>query len=756
DSILGGAGNDALLGGSGNDTIRGGEGDDFINGQDGHDKLYGDNGNDAILGGNGNDIIEGGEGNDYIEGESGNDSILGGAGNDALLGGSGNDTIRGGEGDDFINGQDGDDKLYGDNGNDAIVGGNGNDIIEGGEGNDYIEGESGNDSILGGAGNDALFGGSGDIQANSGNDTIRGGEGDDFINGQDGDDKLYGDNGNNAIVGGNDAIVGGNGNDIIDGGTGDDSIFGDDTLLDEHFDSAGYLFKATVNSYGNDFLKGGNGNDVITASLGSDTLSGENGNDIITSISDSNIPAENKNNVPIGATIADLVFDPAYFNPDGLQANDILIGGAGSDTFEFKLLINAGVDIYEKHIQSDGTIDWMGVAGENNNYHDHWVDGIGSDTIMDFSGTGGQGDKINIIGHTVTYKVLSSTATQVKLGLYSDQGADGKRGTGAHDLDVLGIVTVNHDGHFNIANDVAVQTPDIGSFSGVVGGEILGTSGNNTIVGGRGQDRILGLAGNDALYGDTPLLATDFDSNGYLKYATINTSAAGSDKLNGGQGNDTLESALGSDTMMGGSGDDLITSLSDSNIPKQSVAVGATISDLVFDAQFFNPDGLKANDTLIGDTGSDTFEFKLLINAKESIYKQHLQTGGIVDWMGVAGENNNYHDHWVEGIGNDTIMDFSGNGGEGDKITIIGHTVAVKVIDGNGKISGDISSINITNGIDGQIRLGVYSDQGADGKRGNGAHDLDLLGIVTVNHTGKFIGSDITILGPDIGSFVSA
>ncbi|OBQ31669.1 MAG: hypothetical protein AN485_23450, partial [Anabaena sp. MDT14b] len=71
-------------------------------------------------------------------------------------------------------------------------------------------------------------------------------------------------------------------------------------------------------------------------------------------------------------------------------------------------------------------------------------------------------------------------------------------------------------------------------------------------------------------------------------------------------------------------------------------------------------------------------------------------------------------------------------------------------------ISGDISSINITNGIDGQIRLGVYSDQGADGKRGNGAHDLDLLGIVTVNHTGKFIGSDITILGPDIGSFVSA
>ncbi|MFN6228727.1 MAG: calcium-binding protein, partial [Dolichospermum sp.] len=447
--------------------------------------------NDGIVGTASNDTILSGKGNDTVEGGAGDDSILGGAGNDALFGGSngvetnsGNDTIRGEQGNDFINGQDGEDNLYGDNGNDTIVGGNGNDLIDGGTGDDYIGGEGGNDSILGGNGNDALFGGSGNIQANSGNDTIRGEEGNDFINGQDGEDNLYGDNGN-------DAIVGGNGNDLIEGGTGDDSIFGDDTLLDEHFDSAGYLFNATVNSYGNDFLKGGNGNDVITASLGSDILSGEKGNDIITSISDSNIPAENKNNVPVGATIADLVFDPAYFNPDGLQANDTLIGGAGSDTFEFKLLINAGVDIYEKHIRSDGTIDWMGVAGENNNYHDHWVDGIGSDTIMDFSGTGGQGDKIKIIGHTVTYTLLSSTATQVKLGLYSDQGADGKRGTGAHDLDVLGIVTVNHDGNFNIANDIVVQTPDIGSFSGVVGGEILGTSGNDTIVGGGGQDRIL-------------------------------------------------------------------------------------------------------------------------------------------------------------------------------------------------------------------------------------------------------------------------
>ena len=62
----------------------------------------------------------------------------------------------------------------------------------------------------------------------------------------------------------------------------------------------------------------------------------------------------------------------------------------------------------------------------------------------------------------------------------------------------------------------------------------------------------------------------------------------------------------------------------------------------------------------------------------KNIVDQHKNAStGVINWgmNGVAGENDNYHDHWVDGIGIDTITDFSGNGGGNDHILIQGHTV---------------------------------------------------------------------------------
>ncbi|MCL2929007.1 MAG: calcium-binding protein, partial [Trichodesmium sp. MAG_R01] len=50
------------------------------------------------------------------------------------------------------------------------------------------------------------------------------------------------------------------------------------------------------------------------------------------------------------------------------------------------------------------------------------------------------------------------------IGLYSDQGNDGQRGGGAHDLDVLGKIVVKHDGNFNFDNDVQVVGVDYGAY----------------------------------------------------------------------------------------------------------------------------------------------------------------------------------------------------------------------------------------------------------------------------------------------------
>ena len=175
--------------------------------------------------------------------------------------------------------------------------------------------------------------------------------------------------------------------------------------------------------------------------------------------SNAGTPIENPNiqvDVEDGNDIEKLEFSSQYTNPNG-DGNDWLSGTKGANTFDVNLLINAKPEIYQKHIDGNGKIDWQGVAGENNNYHDHWVDGIGQDTISDFSGSGGEGDKINVVGHTVAVTVLEESDRQIKLGLYSDQGADNSRGNGAHDFDVLGTLTIEHDGNFDYGSDVSVN-----------------------------------------------------------------------------------------------------------------------------------------------------------------------------------------------------------------------------------------------------------------------------------------------------------
>lgn len=327
--------------------------------------------------------------------------------------------------------------------------------LRGSRESDLIKGKAGNDVLQGRAGNDA-------IQGDKGNDRLSGGKGNDWLDGGKGNDRIR-------AGAGNDAVMGGFGSDRILGQNGDDKLFGDVAMRAKDFNKKGYLKKSTIRKHGDDLLRGGNGDDYLQDQLGRDRMVGGAGNDTIVSVADSGVPAENPAigaNVDDGNDVDKLNFSDQFVNPMGLNANDRLTGGAGSDTFKFDLLINAPRAIWKQHVNDDGSIEWgmNGVAGENNNYHDHWVDGIGRDTITDFSGAGGEGDNIVITGHTVTYKVLKDMDNRVVLGIYSDQGADGVRGGGAHDMDVLGVLRINHDGNFNLANDVTVVNNDLGAF----------------------------------------------------------------------------------------------------------------------------------------------------------------------------------------------------------------------------------------------------------------------------------------------------
>ncbi|MEY3458142.1 MAG: hypothetical protein RL215_1299 [Planctomycetota bacterium] len=113
-----------------------------------------------------------------------------------------------------------------------------------------------------------------------------------------------------------------------------------------------------------------------------------------------------------------------------------MIGGQGADKFIIKTYISGKPAVVARHVNDDGTINWGGVAGENEFVHDHWTEFIGYVQINDFSRQ--QGDQIQVRGHTVALKSITVVNGDSLVVIQSQQG----NGGGAHDEDVLGYIVV--------------------------------------------------------------------------------------------------------------------------------------------------------------------------------------------------------------------------------------------------------------------------------------------------------------------------
>jgi hypothetical protein len=113
-----------------------------------------------------------------------------------------------------------------------------------------------------------------------------------------------------------------------------------------------------------------------------------------------------------------------------------MIGGQGADKFIIKTYISGKPTVVARHVNDDGTINWAGVAGENQFVHDHWTEFIGYVQINDFSRQ--QGDQIQVRGHTAALKSLTVVNGDTLIVVQSQQG----NGGGAHDEDVLGYIVV--------------------------------------------------------------------------------------------------------------------------------------------------------------------------------------------------------------------------------------------------------------------------------------------------------------------------
>ena len=222
-------------------------------------------------------------------------------------------------------------------------------------------------------------------------------------------------------------------------------------------------------SYGDDVIIGTDGNDMLAGGHGEDRIEGGAGNDVLMSYADGREPVIAQNYNQGDDPNNEINDQTRTLYPDQpIEADDVLIGGDGADTFYFRTLINAKREIILKHVNDDGTIEWgmNGVAGENDNVHDHWVDGIGNDVIWDFDRA--EGDTILIEGHTTeVYKIehqdsdMDGIIDSTVLHLWSNQG----NGGGAHNKDLLGTITVFGD--LVTEADFQVNKTDYGIVEGI-------------------------------------------------------------------------------------------------------------------------------------------------------------------------------------------------------------------------------------------------------------------------------------------------
>ena len=279
----------------------------------------------------------------------------------------------------------------------AIMGTFFQDDLEGGEDGDMIIGLHAGDTIAGNGGYDLILG-DGGVEL-FGNDSLLGGEGYDTILGELGDDTIDGGSGD-------DFIIGGSGGDVIIGGEGIDFIVGD-VILDEDLEAslaaAGQLAGIQLptleqafaqltqslaaenpdladalnaalelstdftNPVGNfaDQIEGNCGADIIFGGFGDDTIDGGGGRDIL-----------------FGGDDNDLL--------SGSFDEDILNGGEGNDT------LDGGADL---DVQT-------GNAGQDTfrfDLYDSSADDTARDRITDFSGSGGDGDLLDISSFATSF-----------------------------------------------------------------------------------------------------------------------------------------------------------------------------------------------------------------------------------------------------------------------------------------------------------------------------------------------------------------
>ena len=425
--------------------------------------------------------------------------------------------IRGSEGADTINGTSDDERVFGFGQDDYIEGKGGDDILNGDEGDDRVLGGAGDDVLRGGNGDDELTGGEGD-------DLIVGGDGNDTLNARGGSDTMYGMEGNDFFrISGGSQAYGGEGRDyfevdafvtdadvdgaFVSGGSGDDNFM---FVENKSSSRVEVPIELTAN--------GGEGDDSFEFHTHGVTVSGGEGADSFTVVQRAPDAGQEL------STITD--FDPAEGDQLVLQYDsEILTAESLSEFLTFR--DDGGDSILS--FKGDDIVRLQGRAGQVG-LNDIAIEAAGTTSGGFPSGSGelvagSDGDDPFLAGGGVVIMGFGGDDVITHTGGSSGEvGSFGFFNAGEGD----DTVTVEGDyvqGTLGAGDDMV--TIDVAASSQVSGSEfrtetmrINGGDGNDTMVGGSGNDRLDGEEGDDFI-----------------------VSGGGTDILLGGAGADTISMA---------------------------------------------------------------------------------------------------------------------------------------------------------------------------------------------------------------------
>lgn len=232
--------------------------------------------------------------------------------------------------------------------------------------------------------------------------------------------------------------------------------------------------------------------------------------------------------------------------------------------------------------------------------------------------------------------------------------------------------------------------------------ELIGTGGNDTLLGGSQEDTLTGLGGDDILDGGSDKDSVD--------------GGEGNDSASGGSSHDTVIGGPGEDTVIGGSGSDVLYGDEDND----TISGGSGSDDINTGTGTHDVNGGSGSDDIVADAGNDTINSGSGSDNVEASDGDNYVRGG-------SGS-----DDIITGNGNDTVDARSGSDyvstNEGDDI-IDGGT-------GNDSLFGGAGNDFIEGGSGSDWIVGG-PDNGA-GDTGGSEISVEFLSSVTAGFSNSF------------------